>query len=85
MISCIAGLQSQKQTAKGKSAEEDASAVHLLGSHPNRGETVALFGAECCVVCVHISIIILHELPVYKPVFFYISLTGKYFYQGANL
>ena len=67
----VLACKANSMATKGYAAEEDASAVHLLGSYPNRGETVALIGAECCGY-LRANIIILHELPVYKPVFFVI-------------
>ena len=52
---------------KGTSAEGGARHASFLGPQPNRGGTVTL-GLTCCAVLMQ-CIIILHFVPVFKPVF----------------
>lgn len=60
-----------KYTEKGNTAEGDVPAAHLLVSFPNRAETVAQQPVRSTVWSKHADTIILHELPVFKPVFLF--------------
>lgn len=56
-------------------AEGDARHASFLGPQPNRGGTVTL-GLTCCAVLMQ-CIIILHFVPVFKPVFYYLVFGSK--------